>query len=105
MTGNHTDTREELVSQTRVEEKEPPMYQVLLHNDDYTTMNFVVELLMVVFNKTLQEATQIMLNVHQAGVGICGVYTYEVAETKVETVHHLSRDRGFPLKSSFERAS
>jgi ATP-dependent Clp protease adaptor protein ClpS len=105
MGGHDTDTREDLLSQTQVDEKEPPMYQVLLHNDDYTTMNFVVELLMAVFNKTIQEATQIMLNIHRAGIGVCGIYTYEVAETKVETVHQLARERGFPLKSSFERAS
>jgi ATP-dependent Clp protease adaptor protein ClpS len=105
MSGHNTDTREELLSQTRVDEEEPPMYQVFLHNDDYTTMNFVVELLMAVFGKTLQEATQIMLNIHQTGIGVCGLYTYEVAETKVEIVHQLARERGFPLKSSFERAS
>jgi ATP-dependent Clp protease adaptor protein ClpS len=105
MGGHSTDTREEISSQTRMDEQEPPMYQVLLHNDDYTTMNFVVDLLMAVFNKSIQEATQIMLNIHQSGIGICGIYTYEVAETKVETVHQLARERGFPLKSSFERAS
>jgi ATP-dependent Clp protease adaptor protein ClpS len=105
MGGHDTDTREEILSQTRVEEKEPPMYQVLLHNDDYTTMNFVVELLMSVFNKSIQEATQIMLNIHRSGIGVCGIYTFEIAETKVETVHHLARESGFPLKSSFERTS
>ncbi len=103
MSGISTDTKEAVRSQIRVEKKEPPMYQVLLHNDDYTTMNFVVELLMAVFNKSIQEATQIMLNVHKNGVGVCGVYPYEVAETKVETVHQLARERGFPLRSSFER--
>jgi ATP-dependent Clp protease adaptor protein ClpS len=105
MVGHSTDTKEEVLSQTRQEEQEPPMYQVLLHNDDYTTMNFVVELLTTVFGKSIQEATQIMLNIHRSGIGVCGIYTFEVAETKVETVHHLARERGFPLKSSFERAS
>jgi ATP-dependent Clp protease adaptor protein ClpS len=105
MSGRDTDTQETILSETRADEKEPPMYQVLLHNDDYTTMNFVVELLMAVFNKSIQEATQIMLNIHRSGIGVCGVYPYEVAETKVETVHQLARERGFPLRSSFERAS
>ncbi len=79
------------------------MYRVLLHNDDYTTMDFVVELLMKVFQKSFEEATHIMLRVHRAGIGVCGVYTYEVAETKIETVHQLARERGFPLKSSMEK--
>lgn len=79
------------------------MYRVLLHNDDYTTMDFVVELLMNVFQKTFEEATRIMLRVHRAGRGVCGVYTYEVAETKIETVHQLATERGFPLKSSMEK--
>jgi ATP-dependent Clp protease adaptor protein ClpS len=105
MSGTDTDTKKEVLSQTEVDEKEPPIYQVMLHNDDYTTMNFVVELLMAVFQKSIQEATQIMLAIHQSGVGVCGIYTYEVAETKVETVHQLARERGYPLKSSIERAS
>ena len=87
-----------------VEIKEPRMYKVLLHNDDYTTMEFVVELLITVFRKTFEDATRIMLNVHKTGYGICGVYTYEIAETKMETVHELARERGFPLKSSLEKA-
>ena len=83
--------------------REPPMYKVLLHNDDYTTMEFVVEILMLVFNKTPEAAVRIMLNVHQKGVGICGVYTFEVSETKVNTVHSLARENGFPLKCSMEK--
>ena len=96
------ETEEEVISETREEIDEPPMYRVLLHNDDYTTMEFVVEILMLVFNKTPEEAVEIMLNVHQKGIGICGVYTYEVSETKVNTVHDLARDNGFPLKSTME---
>jgi ATP-dependent Clp protease adaptor protein ClpS len=83
--------------------REPPMYRVLLHNDDYTTMEFVVEILMLVFKKTPEEAVRIMLNVHHKGVGMCGVYTYEVSETKVNTVHSLARENGFPLKCSMEK--
>ena len=82
---------------------EPPLYRVLLHNDDYTTMQFVVEVLMVVFNKSMEAATRIMLNVHQKGVGLCGIYPFEIAETKVDTVNTLARENGFPLKCSMER--
>ena len=96
------ETEEEIISETRDEIDEPPMYKVLLHNDDYTTMEFVVEILMLVFNKTPEEAVEIMLNVHQKGIGICGVYTYEVSETKVNTVHDLARENGFPLKCTME---
>lgn len=99
----NTETAEEIRSETLDDIEEPPMYRVLLHNDDYTTMQFVVELLMIVFHKTLEEATRIMLNIHQSGIGVCGVYSYEVAETKVETVHELARERGFPLKCSMEK--
>jgi ATP-dependent Clp protease adaptor protein ClpS len=96
------ETEEEVISETRDEIDEPPMYKVLLHNDDYTTMEFVVEILMLVFNKPPEEAVEIMLNVHQKGIGICGVYTYEVSETKVNTVHDLARGNGFPLKCTME---
>ena len=83
--------------------REPFMYKVLIHNDDYTTMEFVVAILMSVFNKSMEEATIIMLNVHKKGVGLCGVYTYEVAETKVNTVHTVARKEGFPLKCTMEK--
>jgi ATP-dependent Clp protease adaptor protein ClpS len=82
--------------------KEPSMFKVLLLNDDYTTMEFVVEVLMQVFAKTLEAATEIMLNVHQKGIGVCGVYPLEIAETKVETVHSLARERGYPLRCTLE---
>jgi len=98
------ETEGEVISKTREELKEPPMYKVLLHNDDYTTMEFVVELLMSVFHKTFEDATRIMLNIHKTGIGICGIYTYEVAETKVKTTHELATERGYPLKSSIEKA-
>jgi len=83
--------------------QEPPLYQVLLHNDDYTTMEFVIEILMVVFNRSMEGATRIMLNVHRNGMGICGVYPYEIAETKVEIVEVLARSSDFPLKCSMEK--
>ena len=82
--------------------REPSMYRVLLHNDDYTSMEFVVEVLVYVFQKSVEESTQIMLKVHREGIGLCGVYTYEVAETKVEMVELLARESGFPLKCTME---
>ena len=102
MNEHSPEIEEEVISETRDEIDEPPMYKVLLHNDDYTTMEFVVEILMLVFNKSPEEAVEIMLNVHQKGIGICGVYTYEVSETKVNTVHDLARENGFPLKCTME---
>ena len=97
------DLEEQQLSDVREELTEPPMYKVLLLNDDYTTMDFVVDVLKYVFYKSTQEATRIMLNVHNNGVGICGVYPYEVAETKVNTVDALAREHGFPLKCTMEK--
>ena len=82
--------------------QEPPMYKVLLHNDHYTTMEFVVYILQTVFSKTEDEAVQIMLNVHRNGVGVCGVFTAEVAETKVAKVRYLSKKEKYPLQCTME---
>ena len=103
MSDYNPETEGDVSTETREDVTEPGMYRVLLLNDDYTTMEFVVEILMLIFSKSVEEATQIMLNVHRIGVGVCGVYTYEVAETKVDTVHALAKERGFPLKCSMER--
>ena len=84
--------------------QEPKMYRVILHNDHYTTMDFVVEILMAVFNKPAAEATKIMLDVHKKGAGLCGVYTYDIASTKVAMVHNMAKRREFPLKCSLEEA-
>lgn len=81
----------------------PPMYKVILHNDDYTTMEFVVEILIDVFGKSLEKATQMMLNIHNRGKEICGIYPRQIAETKVETVHNLASNKGFPLRSTMEK--
>ncbi|MDL1963750.1 MAG: ATP-dependent Clp protease adapter ClpS [Deltaproteobacteria bacterium] len=97
------DYEEMAISETEEEIKEPSMYKVLLHNDDYTSMEFVVEILLSVFNKSIEDATITMLKVHREGIGICGVYTYEVAETKVNAVHVLAREREFPLKCTMEQ--
>lgn len=80
----------------------PRMYRVLLHNDDYTTMDFVVGILVEVFRKSMEQATAIMLAVHEKGAGECGVYTHEVAETKVAVVHARARREGFPLRCTLE---
>lgn len=101
--GQIPELEEEVVSETRDEVDEPSMYRVLLHNDDYTTMEFVVEILILVFNKSPENAVKIMLNVHHKGIGVCGVYSYEISETKVNTVHNLSRQHGFPLKCTMEK--
>ena len=97
------EVEEHVESETDQEVEEPPMYRVLLLNDDYTTMEFVVEVRVYVFQKSPEEATRIMLNVHRKGVGVCGIYPYEVAETKVDTVETLARENGFPLKCIMER--
>ena len=87
---------------TDVELREPRHCRVLLHNDDYTTMDFVVSVLCTVFHKKQDEAVRIMLAVHEKGRGDCGVYPAEVAETKVSIVHSKARAAGFPLRCSLE---
>jgi ATP-dependent Clp protease adaptor protein ClpS len=93
----------EILSGADEEAHEPPMYKVLLHNDDYTTMEFVVEILMSVFNKSVEESVMIMMNVHRQGIGMCGLYTFEIAETKMNFVHAAAREKGFPLRCSIEK--
>jgi len=82
--------------------KQPPLYKVLLHNDDYTTRDFVVEVLMGIFNHDEPSATRVMWQVHRAGVGVAGVYTHEIAETKARKVEQLARAAEFPLRASLE---
>ena len=98
------ETIEESDVSTEYDIREPALYKVLLHNDDYTTMEFVVYVLMQVFHKSVEEATRIMLNVHEKGIGVCGLYPYEIAETKVETVTRMARENGHPLKCTMEKA-
>ena len=88
---------------TRTKTKKPSMYKVLMLNDDYTPMEFVVHVLENFFNKNHEEATQIMLHVHQKGVGICGVYTYEIAETKVNQTMDLALQNQHPLQCTIEK--
>jgi ATP-dependent Clp protease adaptor protein ClpS len=101
--GYSPEIEEDVISETRDEIDEPSMYKVLLHNDDYTTMEFVVEILLLIFNKSPEEAVKIMLNVHHKGIGICGIYTFEVSETKVNAVQNLAGQHGFPLKCTMEK--
>lgn len=82
--------------------KRPQLYRVLLHNDDYTTREFVVQVLHSVFHLGEQDAIRVMLHVHHNGVGVAGVYTKEVAETKIQTVERLAREQEFPLRLSME---
>jgi ATP-dependent Clp protease adaptor protein ClpS len=93
----------DVITRTRTQTKRPSMYRVLLLNDDYTPMEFVVAILQAFFNKDTQEATQIMLQVHHNGVGECGVYTYEIAETKVSQVMDHARKNQHPLQCIMEK--
>jgi ATP-dependent Clp protease adaptor protein ClpS len=91
---------EKTESKTKLER--PPLYKVLLHNDDFTTMEFVVFVLQTIFNHGEDEALRIMLNVHRQGIGLAGVYTYEVAEMKVESVTNIAQANEFPLLCTME---
>jgi ATP-dependent Clp protease adaptor protein ClpS len=92
-----------VITKTKPATKKPSLYKVVLLNDDYTPMEFVVHVLETFFNKDFNEATQIMLHVHQKGVGVCGVYTHEVAETKVTQVIDYARRYQHPLQCTMEK--
>lgn len=98
-----TDDETGVVTRTETKTKRPSMYRVLILNDDFTPMEFVVLILEHFFNKTREEATKVMLHVHNTGVGVCGVFTYEVAETKVAQVMDLARRSEHPLQCTMER--
>ncbi|HEX3808552.1 MAG TPA: ATP-dependent Clp protease adapter ClpS [Rhizomicrobium sp.] len=100
-TGNGSGTG--VVTKTRAKTKKPSLYKVLILNDDYTPMEFVVHILERFFNKNREAAVEIMLHVHRNGVGICGVFTYEVAETKVAQVIEFSRRHQHPLQCTMEK--
>ena len=93
-----------VVTRTKPKTKKPAMYKVIMLNDDYTPMEFVILVLERFFSKSEEEATQIMLHVHQKGVGVCGVFTYEVAETKVQQVMDLAKQHQHPLQCTLEKA-
>ncbi len=102
--GSKTDkqTGDAVLERTRPKTRQPRLFRVLLHNDDYTTMEFVLHVLETIFSKGPAEAHRIMMQVHMSGHGVCGHYTHEVAETKVAAVHEQARTHGFPLRASFE---
>ena len=100
---NGDDNETGLGTQTKVKTKKPSLYRVVILNDDYTPMEFVVFILERIFNKGSEEAYKIMLHVHNNGVGVCGVFTYEVAETKVAQVLELARRNEHPLQCDMER--
>lgn len=94
---------ESAVAESAEKVEEPPLFKVLLHNDDYTTMDFVIWVLQTIFNMAEDQAIQVMLNVHVKGLGVAGVYTYEVAETKVTRTTELAREHEFPLLCTMEQ--
>lgn len=106
MTTPKKQTREDADSTTIVRERarvrKPPMYKVLLINDDYTTMDFVVMILETVFRKSPAEAVRVMLQVHQRGFGVCGIYSHQIAESKIKIVHDKARAEGYPLRCTLE---
>ena len=93
-----------VATRTRAKTKEPALYKVLMLNDDYTPMEFVVLCLQRFFRMSMEEATRVMLHVHQKGVGVCGTFTYEVAETKVTQVMDFAREQQHPLQCTLEKA-
>lgn len=99
---SNTNKERSVSTKERVDTQEPPLYKVLLHNDDYTTMEFVVAILENVFRKSSAEATRIMLNVHHEGIGVAGIFTKEISETKISIVHELAQQNNFPLRCSME---
>ncbi len=102
MADDQKQTGDQVRERASQKTQDPRLYKVILHNDNYTTMEFVVQVLEEVFLKNPSEAFRIMMQVHTQGQGLCGFYPYDIAETKVATVHDMARDRGFPLRASLE---
>jgi ATP-dependent Clp protease adaptor protein ClpS len=100
---NENQTNRGVLEKSRQKTAKPPMYKVFLLNDDYTTMEFVVEMLETVFHKSKIESTQIMLHVHRNGRGLAGVYVKDIAETKIALVHQAAKQNGFPMKCDMEK--
>lgn len=102
MTDHQSDTAEQTEVKDHTRVAKPPMYRVVLYNDDFTTKEFVVGILVVVFHKSQAEATELMWRVHHRGRGVAGVYPLEIAETKIAVVTEMARENGFPLKLTME---
>ena len=104
MPDRNSDEQGEVLTSGEVKTREPLMYKVVLLNDDYTSMDFVIIALKQVFHKSEPEAQKVMLAVHESGAGVAGIYTKDIAETKIATVHQLARQNEFPLKCTMEQA-
>src|SRR5437667_9591308 len=104
MSRRETEFEHGLVTETKKKLKKPPLYKVLLHNDDYTTKEFVVQLLQYVFHKEHTAAVQIMLHVHKKGIGVAGVYTYKIAGTNAALVEKIARQREYPPQGTMRAA-
>ena len=100
---NYDESQRGILLETKPITKKPSMYKVLLLNDDYTPMEFVVYVLEKIFNKCQEEATKIMLHVHKKGIGVCGIYTYEVAESKSKEVLNFAKNNNHPLQCTIEK--
>jgi len=103
--GRREETGGEVLEKPETKTAKPRLFNVILHNDDYTTMEFVVQVLEAIFLKPQPDAFRIMMQVHLEGRGVCGAYQYEVAETKADAVHELAREKGFPLRATVEEAN
>ena len=97
------ETSGNVVEKSKIKVKKPSLYKVIMHNDDYTTMEFVLAVLVNIFKKDLGEANKIMMDVHKKGVGIAGIYTYDIAVTKVTKAMNLAKEEGFPFKLTIEK--
>lgn len=100
---DHDNGSEAVIDRERLDVKEPPMYKVVFHNDDYTSMDFVVSVLQQIFHHTMEKANQVMLNVHEKGHGIAGVYPREMAEMKLSESMGMATEREFPLNVTMEK--
>ncbi|MGN0026331.1 MAG: ATP-dependent Clp protease adaptor ClpS [Clostridium sp.] len=96
------ETNSKVIEKTNIKTKEPKKYKVIMYNDDFTTMEFVVAILNIIFNKSFEEANKIMMEVHKKGKGIAGVYTYDIAVTKTNKAISMAREEGFPFKLTVE---
>jgi ATP-dependent Clp protease adaptor protein ClpS len=99
------DAGGEVLEKPEIKTAKPKLFNVILHNDDYTTMEFVVHVLETIFQKPTPDAFRIMMQVHLQGRGVCGAYQYEIAETKADAVHELAREKGYPLRATVEEAN
>jgi len=102
MAGKKREREGDVALKPRKKTKKPELYKVLVHNDDYTSMDFVVMVLESIFSKSPAEAYRVMIHVHESGIGIAGVYSHDVAETKVALTHAAAKDAGHPLRCSIE---